>query len=89
MTRKSGYLRRKPKAKPSHRSTSAGSDGKVRLFTLMSARHLGIVGNDDRDGDGKFLVADYPVQTCIGVYPDQRLANEAYNTRSRLEGEWR
>jgi len=94
MSRKSGYLRRKTNRKkknsseswPNRSQSQSPVDMKTRVFTLMSARHLGVL--DDETRQGKYLTADYPMSVCIGVCNTQLEADELI-TQPCIEGEWK
>ena len=84
------YLRRKPKRKklPVRSAIQSSVEKRGRLWTLMSARYLGIIGDEDRKTNGKYIVADYPVPTVLSVHDTDKQANEAARL-PRREGEWK
>jgi hypothetical protein len=82
------YLGRKAKrkqAKRLHRGIRKGLDGKHRVWTLMSAFHLGLVEDIDQRSEH---IKDYPVSTTIGCYDSPAEAQRALS-KPRLEGEWK
>jgi|TARA_Y100000034_G_scaffold132794_1_gene196653 hypothetical protein len=82
--------RKKERAQPintTHRCVAMGIDGKFRLFTQLSARHHGFIGDDSKDEEGRYLVSDYSVQCCIGVYDTEVQAHNNLKTKE-VEGEW-
>jgi len=87
---KNNYLQRKPKRKklPVRSAIQSSVDKRWRLWTLMSARYLGIIGDEDRKTNGKYIVADYPVPTVLSVHDTDKQANEAARL-PRREGEWK
>lgn len=72
------HLRRTPA--PTHRHIVRGIDGKFRLWTNISAAHLGAL-TDEHD-------TDYRVLTCIRVCDTHQEAHKLLKTIT-VEGEWK
>ena len=80
-------VKRIPLATFVNRGVRQGIDGKFRLFTALSARHHGFISNADKNDEGRYLITDYPVQCCIGVYDTEIQAHNNLKTKE-VEGEW-